>query len=241
MKYLRYKQVCRLNFSGIDDELIDVNTGYYNTKLKRVNNQEINTKLLRFRIDNLRDIKLSQNAKLILESVFLPSVFDADLDIKHYENIILRFKNISDSKCYDSSNDNNSSPIIFSHCSQVRTMPVVVQEESHTDVDVTTHTHSVINYYCNDFGISFHNPSPDKLYNFTIPNTFTNNTVFEFEIIYNMKNGVDIIMAEDEIDFYRFQCSLIICDVDEEELTSNDSNTVDLSKFKPHFPLKRSL
>jgi hypothetical protein len=85
MKYLRYKQVCRLNFSGIDDELIDVNTGYYNTKLKRINNQEINTKLLRFRIDNLRDIKLSQNAKLILESVFLPSVFDADLDIKHYE------------------------------------------------------------------------------------------------------------------------------------------------------------
>ena len=56
-----------------------------------------------------------------------------------------------------------------------------------------------------------------------------------------MRNGVNIIMAEDQIDFYRFQCSLIICDVDEEELTSNDSNTVDLSKFKPHFPLKRSL
>ena len=77
MKYLRYKQVCRLNFSGIEDELIDVDSGYYNTKLKRVNNHEINTKLLRFRIDNLRDVKLSQNAKLILESVFLPSVFDA--------------------------------------------------------------------------------------------------------------------------------------------------------------------
>ena len=240
MKFFRYKQVCRLNFSGIDDELIDVDSGYYNTKLKRINNHEINTKLLRFRIDNLRDVKLSQNAKLILESVFLPSIFDEDLDIKHYENITLRFKNISDSKCYDSSNDNNSSPIIFSHTSQVRTIPVVRQEYSTADADVTTHTDSVINCFCNDFGISFHNTSPDKLYNFTISNTFTNNTVFEFEIVYNMKNGVDIILAEDEIDFYRFQCSFIICDVDEEELTSNDSNTVDLDKFKPHFPLKRS-
>jgi len=241
MKFFRYKQVCRLNFSGIDDELIDVDSGYYNTKLKRINNHEINTKLLRFRIDNLRDVKLSQNAKIILESVYLPSVFDNDLDCKHYENIILRFKNISDSKSYDSSYGNNCAPILFSHSFQARTTPVVVQEESNTAAAVTTHTHSIVSYYSNDLGISFHNPSPDKLYNFTIPNTFTNNTVFEFEIIYNMRNGVNIIIADDETDFYRFQCSLIICDVDEEELTSNDSNTVDLDKFKPHFPLKRSL
>ena len=40
--------------------------------------------------------------------------------------------------------------------------------------------------------------------------------------------------------FYKFQCSFIICDVDEEELISNDSNTVDFERFKPHFPLKRS-
>ncbi len=48
-------------------------------------------------------------------------------------------------------------------------------------------------------------------------------------------------MADDSAEFYKFHCSFIICDVDEEELTSNDSNTVDLDKFKPHFPLKRSL
>jgi hypothetical protein len=233
--------VCRLNFNGVDDELIDVDSGYYNTKLKRINNHEINTKLLRFRIDNLCDVKLSQNAKIILESVYLPSVLDNDLDCKHYDNIILRFKNISDSKSYDSSYGNNCAPILFSHSFQARTNPVVVQEESNTAAAVTTHIHSIVNYYSNDLGVSFHNPSPDKLYNFTIPNTFTNNTVFEFEIIYNMKNGIDITIADDEIDFYRFQCSLIICDVDEEELTSKDSNTVDLDKFKPHFPLKRSL
>ena len=111
MKFFRYKQVCRLNFSGIDDELIDVDSGYYNTKLKRINNHEINTKLLRFRMDNLCDVKLSQNAKIILESVYLPSVLDNDLECKHYENIILRFKNISDSKSYDSSYGNNCAPI----------------------------------------------------------------------------------------------------------------------------------
>ncbi len=56
-----------------------------------------------------------------------------------------------------------------------------------------------------------------------------------------MNNNEDIIVADDSVEFYKFQCSLIICDVDEEELTSNDSNTVDLDKFQPHFPLKRSL
>ena len=69
MKFFRYKQVARLNFSGIDDELNNEASSYYNTKFKLLNNNEINTKLLRFRIDNLSDIKLSQNAKLILESV----------------------------------------------------------------------------------------------------------------------------------------------------------------------------
>jgi len=87
MKFFRYKQVCRLNFSGIDDELIDVDSGYYNTKLKRINNHEINTKLLRFRIDNLRDVKLSQNAKIILESLYLPTIHDADLKIKHDQKL----------------------------------------------------------------------------------------------------------------------------------------------------------
>ena len=110
----------------------------------------------------------------------------------------------------------------------------------------TTTTNGPLNTYINnitntnkfDNGISFHNPSPDKLYNFTIPNTFTNNTAFEFEIMYDMQVGTNIVQADDRGEFYKFQCSFIICDVDEEELISNDSNTVDLSKFKPHFPLK---
>jgi hypothetical protein len=55
---------------GYDDELNDVASSYYNTKFKLFNNIEINTKLLRFRINNLRDLKLSQSARIVLESCF---------------------------------------------------------------------------------------------------------------------------------------------------------------------------
>ena len=37
--------------------------------------------------------------------------------------------------------------------------------------------------------------------------------------------------------FYKFHCSFIICDYDEEELISNDSTIVDYDKYRPHFPL----
>ena len=240
MKFLRYKQACRLNFMGSDDELNNVASSYYNTKFKLFNNTEVNTKLLRFRINNLRDIKLSQNAKLILESVYLPTIIDNNLDIKHNSNIILRLKTISDSNCFDSSNDNNSSPIIFSHSVQSRPQTIVSTTTTTLAGAVNTYTNNIANTNKFDNGISFHNPSPDKLYNFKIPNTFTNNTVFEFEIIYDMQVGVNIVQADDRGEFYKFQCSLIIHDEDEEELISNDSNTVDLNKFKPHFPLKKS-
>jgi hypothetical protein len=240
MKFFRYKQVARLTFMGIDDEYNNVASSYYNTKLKLFNNTEINTKLLRFRINNLHNIKLSRNAKLILESVYLPCVFDNNLDVKHDTNIVLRLKNISGSNCFNSSNDNDSSPIIFSHSVQSRPEPIVRTLTTTLAGAISTYTNQStnINYY--DTGISFFNPSPDKLYNFTIPNTFTNNTVFEFEITYEMNAGDNIVLADDNELFYKFQCSLIICDVDEEELISNDSNTVDYNKFKPHFPLKKS-
>ena len=42
------------------------------------------------------------------------------------------------------------------------------------------------------------------------------------------------------INFNALLFKFIICDEDEEELISNDSNTVDFDKFKPHFPLKKS-
>ena len=222
MKFLRYKQACRLNFMGSDDELNNEASSYYNTKFKLFNNTEINTKLLRFRINNLRDIKLSQNAKIVLESANISTVEDSSLNIKHNSNISLRFKNLSDSNCYNSSNDNNSYPIILAHCFQ--------------SIQETGVTVNLINF---ERGVNFLNSSPDKLYNFNIPSNFTNNTVFEFELIYFMRTGINLTI-DDKFSFYKFQCSFVIYEEDEEDLISNDSNTVDLSKFKPHFPLKKS-
>jgi hypothetical protein len=51
MNSFRYKQVCRLIFWGIDDELNNDASSYYNTKFKLFNNNKVNTKLLRFRIE----------------------------------------------------------------------------------------------------------------------------------------------------------------------------------------------
>ena len=34
MKFFRYKQVCRVNLCGVDDELNNVASSYYNTKFK---------------------------------------------------------------------------------------------------------------------------------------------------------------------------------------------------------------
>ena len=246
MKFFRYKQACRLTFNGLDDELNTVATSYYITKYKLLNNTEINTKLLRFRINNLQDIKLSQNAKLILESVNIPAILDDTNEIKHFGNVILKLKNISDSKCYDSSNSNNSSPILFISSVQ-STAQTYVDVNTVSSTLATTLTPSVSTYnntiqkeLMHNGSIHFVNPAPDKLFNFTIPNTFTNNTIFEFELIYDMNVGENIIMADDATDFFNFKCSLIIHDEDEQELISNDLNIVDLSKFKPHFPLKKS-
>ncbi len=137
------------------DEYNNVASSYYNTKLKLFNNTEINTKLLRFRINNLHNIKLSQNAKLILESVYLPCVFDNNLDIKHDTNIVLRLKNISDSKCFNSSNDNESSPIIFSHSVQSRPEPIVRTLTTTLSGAVSTYNNQALNINYYNSGIIF--------------------------------------------------------------------------------------
>ena len=241
MKFFRYKQIARLNFTGIDDELNDVQSSYYTTAPKLFPGiTEINTKLFRFRINNLRDLKLSQNARIILESCYIPAIVDGAFDIKHNSNIILKFKNIMDSTCFDSGNDNNGSTIIFTRSIQSRPETYVVTNNTTLAGAISTYNNTVANTIKFDNGISFFNPAPDKLYNFVIPNTFTNSTQFEFEIIYDMQIGVNIDRATDRGDFYKFQCSFIIMDYDEQELISYDSNEVDYDKYKPHFPLKKS-
>jgi hypothetical protein len=131
--------------------------------------------------------------------------------------------NVNGFYCYNSWNDNNDCSIIFSHCFK--------------STEVTGITVNSFNF---ERGISFFNTNPDRFYNFVIPSNFTNNTLFDFELIYQMRTDLNLSTA-DRGAFYKFHCSFIICDYDEEELISNDSTIVDFDKFKPHFPLKKSL
>ncbi len=129
---------------------------------------------------------------------------------------------------------------MFSHYVQSRPQTIVNTTTTTLAGAVNTYANNIVNTNKFDNGISFHNSSPEKLYNFKIPDTFTNNAVFEFEIIYDMQLVVNIVQADDRGEFYKFQCTLIVCDEDEEELISNDSNAVDFNKFKPHLPIKKS-
>jgi len=225
MKYFRYKQICRLNFFGYDDELSNVSTSYYNTPFKKLTIPEINTKLLRFRIENLKDIKLSQHAKLTLESVFIPSIFDLNNSRKVLPLTILKLKNLSDSNNYDSTNSNSDGTVIFSGCLESETQNI--QTLTGTSILPAHKT-----------GLNFINTNADKLYTFTIPQNFTNNSIFEFEILYHMLVTKNLTLSEDAIFFQRFQCSLVIYDVEEAELLSSAGEEVDFSKIKPQLPVK---
>jgi len=81
------------------------------------------------------------------------------------------------------------------------------------------------------------NPEPKTLYNFDITQSFLNSPYFEFELMYLTLDVALPIPTE----LTNFQLSLIIQDVDEEELLSQDTNNVDWKNWKPHFPPKKAL
>ncbi len=67
---VKYNQVCRLSLCGSDDLIKCSATSTYSCN----NNGITNSKRMRFSLNNsLGDVKLSQNAKCILESCFIPS------------------------------------------------------------------------------------------------------------------------------------------------------------------------
>jgi hypothetical protein len=62
---IKYKQVCRLVLNGGDDLNRNVNSSQYSYN----NTNIINSKRMRFTLNNsLNDVKLSQNAKCVLEA-----------------------------------------------------------------------------------------------------------------------------------------------------------------------------
>ena len=107
MKFYKYKQVQRLIFFGYDDVLIN-DAGSLSKKSKQsavgINND---TKRLKFNFLGKNGVQLSNNAKIVIESLFLPQVAGIA------GHITIRSNNLQ-GDTYDSVDNNANSPLLFS-------------------------------------------------------------------------------------------------------------------------------
>ena len=72
MKYYRYKQVQRLTFFGHNDILKLDNNSLSKTSEQTTDVNLYDTKRLRFDVNKISSVQLSNNARIVLESVYLP-------------------------------------------------------------------------------------------------------------------------------------------------------------------------
>jgi len=109
MKFYKYKQVQRLTFFGYDDILKTDTTSFSKTSATSVN-VPYDTKRLRFDVNKIASIQLSQNARIVLESIYLPALFDEFGD--RHAPVTVRMNNLS-SNSYDSENKGYNTTLIY--------------------------------------------------------------------------------------------------------------------------------
>ena len=126
MKVYKYKQVARLAFYGSDDELLNNDSSLSNHFLKGGfgDDNVPNTKTMRFKLGScLKNILLSNNARLVLESAYLPVLFDWDRTANDWLNIadsqtdgpiIVKLKNINGNN-WDSSQQSNGNAVLITY------------------------------------------------------------------------------------------------------------------------------
>jgi hypothetical protein len=79
MRYTKYKNFVKISVFGDDDALISNSNSVY-----KVDTTLNNSKRMRFNFNGcLNDVKLSNNARLILESLFIPSI----TNLSNYINV----------------------------------------------------------------------------------------------------------------------------------------------------------
>lgn len=111
MKFYRYKQVQRLTFFGYNDILkTDINSFSKTSTQTTDVNVNLDTKRLRFDINKIASIQLSQNARIVLESIYVPSVFTGQT-IRDAP-VTVRMNNLS-SNSYDSENKGYNTTLIY--------------------------------------------------------------------------------------------------------------------------------
>ena len=119
-RYTKYKQICRLVLNGINELYRDNQSSQYS-----LNNTGItNSKIMLFTLNNsLNDVKLSQNARCVLEACHIPNIVNMTNNL-----VYLRLVVSSQDKTFDTSKNLNGNPVILStivHSSSVS--PNVIQ------------------------------------------------------------------------------------------------------------------
>jgi hypothetical protein len=190
MKFYRYKQVQRLTFFGYDDILKLDNDSLLKTSEQTGIGINFDTKRLRFDVNKIASVQLSHNARIVLESVYLPTLAAATRNAP----FTVRMNNLN-SNSYDSENKGYNTTLVYTN-------------------DIT--------------GTTFQNTSENMLYNFNIDQHFFKNGYIDFQITYPNDT---ITLAS----FSRFYISLVVYDVNEEELLLKDTPEVDFKKFGAHY------
>ena len=226
MKFYKYKQLQRMTFFGYDDLNATDTTSFSKTSAQSrtvatpavapvaavayaagppivyaaaavvaapaVPAVTSDTKILRFNINRLFQTPLTQNARIVIEQIYLPSSGTRP----RTGPITVRMNNLN-THSHDSQNKGFNSALIYS-----------------SEFSDTIYT----------------NAAPEMLYNFNISQNFFQNGFVEFQITYP---DIEISMTV----LNRFCISLVVYDVDEEDLLLKDTPQVDYKNFGPHFPI----
>jgi len=214
---MSYKQVCRLCFLGIDDELKNDASSVYTTDINSsffpvpaavafgtapiyedqqygvaavTFTQRTNTKLMRFSLNGaLNNVNLSNKAKIIIESVTVPNILSHTFkQSKCKNNIQLRLRGLSKNIAWDSTSKGKST-LIFSCSVFVNTQGYGESLGSTTAPDYLSLAQRP-RFNADNNGHLFINTSPDTLYNFNIDDSFLKTGVFEFELLYDIGNCI---------------------------------------------------
>jgi hypothetical protein len=107
MKFYRFQQIQRLVFFGYDDVLI-TDEGSLSKRSKQTITQSNDTKRVRFNFLGKNGVQLSNNAKLVIESLFLPP----SLSGARRGPVTIRANNLQ-GDTFDTQNNNLNSALLY--------------------------------------------------------------------------------------------------------------------------------
>jgi hypothetical protein len=237
MKFIKYKQVARITLYGFDDlysgNVSSVFTEPLNSFRYKKNVDASgniignNAKRMRFQINGLDNVKLSEHARLCIESLFIPIISDVDDDRKSISQTILRMSKLSSINCFDTHGNGQADPVIFTAQTNI-TLQRVRNEDDNT----------IMSYQNSNQPQVFYNPYPEILYNFPISSNFLNNRFFDFTLTMQFLKPDYIDLATDQRYFDLFHISFIVYDLDEQELLLTSTQEIDFKTLGDKIPRK---